>query len=97
MTHLSIRFFPIRSIFLVNSVILYFVYKVEHGFATASVLKESSTTATVEEDIQHLGIFDVDPSLGQFKDHFVYRWKKYIEQKSLIEKYEGSLEEFALG
>ncbi|OAY63014.1 1,4-alpha-glucan-branching enzyme, chloroplastic/amyloplastic, partial [Ananas comosus] len=79
------------------SVILCFVYKVEHGFATASVLKDSSTMVVVEEEIQHLGIFDVDPSLGQFKDHFVYRWNKYIEQKSLIEKYEGSLEEFALG
>lgn len=52
---------------------------------------------TVKEDAEHLGIFNVDPSLEQFKDHFTYRSKRYMEQKSLIEKYEGSLEEFAQG
>lgn len=52
---------------------------------------------TIEEDAEHLGIFNVDPSLEQFKDHFAYRSKRYIERKSLIEKYEGSLEEFAQG
>ncbi|XP_010935254.1 1,4-alpha-glucan-branching enzyme, chloroplastic/amyloplastic [Elaeis guineensis] len=71
--------------------------KPEHDFALSTILKDNSAMTTVEEDAEHLGIFNVDPSLEQFKDHFVYRSKRYVEQKSLIEKYEGSLEEFTQG
>lgn len=59
-------------------------------------MKETQAMTTIEEDTQ-LGIFEIDPSLKKFKDHFSYRTKKYIETKSMIEKYEGSLEEFARG
>jgi len=39
----------------------------------------------------------VDSSLEQFKDHFKYRLKKYLDQKRRIEDFEGGLEEFAKG
>lgn len=53
--------------------------------------------ATMGEDTEHIGILDTDPGLEPFKDHFRYRMRRYVEQKELIEKYEGSLEEFAQG
>lgn len=59
-------------------------------------MKENKAMTSAEEDVQ-LEIFDVDPSLEKSKDHFIYRSKKYAETKSLIEKYEGSLEEFSQG
>ncbi|KAG6509597.1 hypothetical protein ZIOFF_027597 [Zingiber officinale] len=70
--------------------------KAEQQFAISSVVKETQASTTIEEDVQ-LGVFEIDPSLEKFKDHFSYRTKKYIETKSMIEKYEGSLEEFAQG
>lgn len=72
-------------------------FKAERDFAISSVLGENQAMTTTEEDVQHHGIFDLDPSLEKFKDHLIYRSKKYVEQKSLIEKFEGSLEEFAQG
>ncbi|KAJ8485537.1 hypothetical protein OPV22_018022 [Ensete ventricosum] len=71
--------------------------KAEHDFAISSVLGENQAMTTTEEDVQYRGILDLDPSLEKFKDHLIYRSKKYVEQKSLIEKFEGSLEEFAQG
>lgn len=53
--------------------------------------------AAIEDDTEKIGLFSIDPSLEQFKDHFRYRLKRYVDQKKLIEKYEGSLEEFAQG
>jgi len=49
------------------------------------------------EEAEKIGILHVDLSLEQFKDHLTYRSKRYREQKALIDKYEGSLEEFAQG
>jgi 1,4-alpha-glucan branching enzyme len=51
---------------------------------------------TVEE-VENLGIFEVDPDLKEYKDHFAYRWNRYVEQKALIEKHEGGLDEFSKG
>jgi 1,4-alpha-glucan branching enzyme len=53
--------------------------------------------ATAEEDVNHLPIYEVDPKLEEFKDHFSYRMKRYLDQKRSIEKNEGSLEEFSKG
>ncbi|KAG6522757.1 hypothetical protein ZIOFF_019909 [Zingiber officinale] len=70
--------------------------KAERHFAISSVVKENQTMTTSTEDVQ-LGIFEIDPSLEKFKDHFSYRTKKYVETESMIKKYEGSLEAFAQG
>lgn len=61
------------------------------------MLKDDSVIKTVEEDAENLGIFTVDPSLLPYKVHFTYRSERYTEQKALIEKHEGSLEEFSQG
>ncbi|XP_072966487.1 1,4-alpha-glucan-branching enzyme, chloroplastic/amyloplastic-like [Typha angustifolia] len=71
--------------------------KVEQDFSTATMLKDRSSMTPVEEDAEHLGIFDVDPSLRQFEDHMIDRSNRYTEQKSLLEKYEVSLQDFAQG
>jgi 1,4-alpha-glucan branching enzyme len=52
---------------------------------------------TVVEEVDHLPIYDLDPKLEEFKDHFNYRIKRYLDQKCLIEKHEGGLEEFSKG
>ena len=52
---------------------------------------------TAEEDTENFGLLSIDPSLEPFRDHFRQRIKRYADQKKLIEKYEGSLEEFAQG
>ncbi|CAA7391260.1 unnamed protein product [Spirodela intermedia] len=52
---------------------------------------------TIEEDVDDLGIYSLDPVLERFKGHLKYRSQKYVEQKMLIEKHEGSLENFAQG
>ncbi|KAL6011913.1 hypothetical protein ACLOJK_002379 [Asimina triloba] len=90
------------SIWVSTLFLLYWVSHVvisaKHGSAAATILKDdSSVMRTIEEDSENLGIFELDPALEQSKDHFRYRSKKYAEQKKLIEKYEGSLEEFAQG
>ena len=53
--------------------------------------------SNTEVDTENPGILSVDPSLEPFKDHFRYRLKRYVDQKDLIDKHEGGLEEFAKG
>uniref|UniRef100_A0A0D9WUB2 1,4-alpha-glucan branching enzyme n=1 Tax=Leersia perrieri TaxID=77586 RepID=A0A0D9WUB2_9ORYZ len=69
--------------------------KVKTKFSVPATLQQNKTMATVEED--HLPIYDVDPKLEEFKDHFNYRMKRYLDQKCLIEKHEGGLEKFSQG
>jgi hypothetical protein len=71
--------------------------KVKSKFATAVAVQENKTMATAEEDVNHLPIYEVDLKLEEFKDHFIYRMKRYLDQKRSIEKNEGSLEEFSKG
>uniref|UniRef100_A0A1D1Z3W9 1,4-alpha-glucan branching enzyme n=2 Tax=Anthurium amnicola TaxID=1678845 RepID=A0A1D1Z3W9_9ARAE len=71
--------------------------KVKRDYAVSAILKDKSIMTTIEEDADNLGIYKVDPSLEKFKGHFRYRSERYVEQKKLIEKYEGSLEDFAQG
>jgi len=58
---------------------------------------DKSTISSTEEYLENIGIFSTDPSLNPYKDHFKYRLKRYVDQKKLIEEYEGGLEEFAKG
>ncbi|KAG5030504.1 hypothetical protein JHK85_014486 [Glycine max] len=58
---------------------------------------DKSTMSSTEEDLENIGIFRICPSLKPYKDHFKYRMKRYVDQKKLIEEYEGGLEEFAQG
>lgn len=58
---------------------------------------DKSTMLSFEEDLENIGILRIDPGLEPYKDHFRYRVKRYVDQKILIEKYEGGLEEFAKG
>nr|AHW50662.1 starch branching protein I [Lens culinaris] len=72
--------------------------KVSSGFKGISVMTDDkSTMSFIEEDVENIGILNVDSSLEPFKDHFKYRLKRYLHQKKLIEEYEGGLEEFAKG
>ncbi|KAJ8625678.1 hypothetical protein MRB53_034208 [Persea americana] len=72
--------------------------KAENDFAISTMLKDgSSATTTIVEDVDDIGILRLDPSLVPFKDHLRYRTGKYVDQKKLIEKHEGSLEEFSQG
>ncbi|GAB4833006.1 1,4-alpha-glucan-branching enzyme [Ancistrocladus abbreviatus] len=72
--------------------------RAKRNSAISAVLTEDNPTVTnTEEEIENIGILTVDPGLEQFKDHFRYRVKSYVDKKELIEKYEGSLEEFAQG
>lgn len=64
---------------------------------SAVMTDDKSTVSSFEEDLENIGILGVDPSLEPHKDHFRYRLKRYVDQKKLIEKYEGGLEEFAKG
>ncbi|XWS26006.1 hypothetical protein CRYUN_Cryun27aG0116700 [Craigia yunnanensis] len=72
--------------------------RVSYGSPISAVMiEDSSTMTTSEEDTENIGILGVDSSLQPFKDHFQYRIKKYVDQKNLLEKHEGGLEEFAKG
>ncbi|KAL4271873.1 hypothetical protein GQ457_13G019360 [Hibiscus cannabinus] len=64
---------------------------------SAVMIQDTSTITTSEEDTEHIGILDVDTALQPFKDHFQYRIKNYVDQRTLFEKHEGGLEEFAKG
>ncbi|AQK67289.1 starch branching enzyme 1 [Zea mays] len=73
------------------------VRKVKSKFATAATVQEDKTMATAKGDVDHLPIYDLDPKLEIFKDHFRYRMKRFLEQKGSIEENEGSLESFSKG
>lgn len=51
----------------------------------------------MEEDAENITLLNLDPSLKAYKDHFKYRIRRSTDQEKLIEKHEGSLEEFAQG
>nr|XP_027190205.1 1,4-alpha-glucan-branching enzyme 1, chloroplastic/amyloplastic isoform X3 [Cicer arietinum] len=72
--------------------------RVSSGFKRIAVMTDgTSTLSSVEEDFENIGILHVDSSLKPYKNHFKYRLKRYLDQKRLIEEYEGGLEEFAKG
>ncbi|KAG5018163.1 hypothetical protein JHK87_014018 [Glycine soja] len=66
-----------------------------HFKGRAVMTDDKSTMSSTEEDLENIGIFRICPSLKPYKDHFKYRMKRYVDQKKLIEEYEGGLEEFA--
>lgn len=72
----------------------------KHSSAISAVLtNDNSTMASREEDVktENIGLLNLDPALEPYLDHFRYRMKRYVDQKMLIQKYEGGLEEFAQG
>ncbi|XP_026394661.1 1,4-alpha-glucan-branching enzyme 1, chloroplastic/amyloplastic-like isoform X1 [Papaver somniferum] len=72
--------------------------KVEHNNAISTRFTDDhKTMLTTEEDTKEVDIMDLDPGMKPYKGHLEYRSRKYNEQKMLIEKHEGSLEEFAQG
>ncbi|KAF5189125.1 1,4-alpha-glucan-branching enzyme, partial [Thalictrum thalictroides] len=72
--------------------------KVEHNIAFATLLdNENPTMTNSQEETENIGIMGLDPGLEGFKDHLIYRTRKYVEQKDLIGKFEGSVEDFAQG
>ncbi|KAL2612944.1 hypothetical protein R1flu_024636 [Riccia fluitans] len=69
-----------------------------HSVYAASVeTNEPIVRKDVEASAGRLGVLDVDPDLGPHADHLYYRFEQYRTKKELIEKYEGSLEEFSEG
>lgn len=64
---------------------------------SAAVADEKKTITSFEEDMEITGLLSIDPGLESFKDHFRYRMQRFTNQKQLIEKYEGGLEEFSKG
>ncbi|PIA46828.1 hypothetical protein AQUCO_01500400v1 [Aquilegia coerulea] len=72
--------------------------KVERNVAFATLLDNENPTMTSSQDeTENIAIMGLDPGLEGFKDHLKYRTQKYVEQKNLIENFEGSLEDFAQG
>lgn len=70
----------------------------QHGSTiSALVTDDSSTMTSTEEDTDNIYILGIDPGLESFSDHFGYRMKRYVDQKALLEKHEGGLEEFSRG
>eukprot|EP01018_Ginkgo_biloba_P039526 Gb_16532 [translate_table: standard] len=66
--------------------------------ANATTLKnDEPSMRTVEEELENLGILKGDPFMVPHKDHLQYRYRHFLQQKKMIEKYEGSLEEFSQG
>ncbi|PRQ27341.1 putative 1,4-alpha-glucan branching enzyme [Rosa chinensis] len=72
--------------------------KLERSPRVSAVLTDDSSRMTVsDEEMEDIGVLRTDSNLEPYKDHFKYRIKRYLEQKSLFEKHEGGLEEFAQG
>lgn len=72
--------------------------QVKQNFPISSVLTDDSSSMTrMEDETENIGILSTDRGLEPFKDHFKYRMKRYVDQKLLLEKHEGGLEEFAKG
>lgn len=69
----------------------------QHGLTISAVMTDDSTTKNIEEEMESIGVLSLDPGLEQFKDHFRYRVQRYVDQKQLIDKYEGGLQEFSKG
>lgn len=70
----------------------------KQNFPISSVLTDDSSSMTrMEDETENIGILSTDQGLEPFKDHFKYRMKRYVDQKLLLEKHEGGLEEFAKG
>ncbi|KAL7116504.1 hypothetical protein ACP275_03G009000 [Erythranthe tilingii] len=68
------------------------------GSSMSAVLTDdNSTVVNMEEGTENIGLLSLDPGLEAYKDHFRYRVRRYADQKKLIEKHEGSLEEFSQG
>lgn len=86
-----VRYHRFSSRFLVNR-------RVKPSSPISAILTDdNSTMVSEEDDKENIGILSTDPGLAPFKDHFEYRVRKYVERKKLLEKHEGSLEEFATG
>ncbi|KAK9946818.1 hypothetical protein M0R45_012261 [Rubus argutus] len=72
--------------------------KWEPSSKVSAVLTEDSSTMTVSnEEMENIGVLSTDSSLEPYKEHFECRVKRYLDQKSLFEKFEGGLEEFSQG
>ncbi|XP_027092189.1 1,4-alpha-glucan-branching enzyme 1, chloroplastic/amyloplastic isoform X1 [Coffea arabica] len=72
--------------------------RVQPTSAISDILtNDNSTMSTADVETENIGLFGMDSALESYKDHFRYRIMRYVEQKKLIETYEGSLEEFAQG
>lgn len=70
----------------------------EHNSTISAVLTDKDSTITaINQEMEHIGLLSIDPGLEPHKDHFKYRLTRYLDQKKLIDKYEGGLEEFARG
>lgn len=83
---------------MLDIAVTHFPLQVEQRPSISAVLTdENSDMMQMEEDTETVAVLDLDPGLQPYKDHFRYRMKRYIEQKKLIEKYEGSVENFAQG
>ncbi|XP_050234417.1 1,4-alpha-glucan-branching enzyme 1, chloroplastic/amyloplastic-like [Mercurialis annua] len=70
----------------------------QHGLTISAVMTEDRSMMTNNEvDLENIGLLSTDAGLEQFKDHFRYRIERFINQKQLIGKHEGGLEEFSKG
>ncbi|XP_011628895.1 1,4-alpha-glucan-branching enzyme 1, chloroplastic/amyloplastic isoform X1 [Amborella trichopoda] len=87
--------FPLSSIKFQQRLPGFAHEKIGHHSAISTAIKD--TSITTHEEMENMDIFHVDPYLEKCKDHLFYRWRRYTEQKEAIEKYEGSLEDFARG
>jgi len=47
--------------------------------------------------LEKLGVLEVDPYLAPHQTHLKYRVREYLKRKMEIDKYEGSLQDFAKG
>lgn len=47
--------------------------------------------------MEKLGVLEVDPYLTPHQTHLKYRVREFMKRKMEIDKYEGSLEDFAKG
>lgn len=84
-------------VYIENDLFFSFSCQVDRSFVSAVLTDKSSAEVNMEEVAENITIFSLDPSLEAYKDHFKYRIKTFTDQKRLIEKHEGSLEEFAQG
>jgi hypothetical protein len=58
---------------------------------------EPKVRKEVEASADRLGVLDVDSQLAAHKEHLLYRFEQFNAKKEAFDKYEGGLEEFALG